>query len=77
MNPFTVRADPGWPVADAPFVFGKAFRADFKTAGAAPAKGLFFFAAVAGVAICTTTAAFSWWFVSHVVGIQVEERRIL
>ena len=59
MNPFAVRTDPGRAVADAPFVFGKAFRADFKTTGATPAKGLFLFATVTGVAVSAATTAIS------------------
>ncbi len=59
MHPFTVRTDPGGAVTDPPFVFLKTFRTDFKAADAAPAKGLFSLAAMAGIAVSAPSAAFS------------------
>ncbi|MBM9535792.1 hypothetical protein [Desulfobulbus alkaliphilus] len=47
VNPLAVRADPGWAVADTPFVLGKALGADLETAAAIPAESFALFAAVA------------------------------
>jgi hypothetical protein len=47
VDSFAIRAYPGRTVADAPPVLGKAFRADLKAAGAVPAEGLLFLAAMA------------------------------
>ncbi len=44
---FTVRADPGRPVADPPLVFLKTFLADLKAAGTAPTEFLLFSATMA------------------------------
>jgi hypothetical protein len=57
MNTLAVRANPGWPVADSPFVFCKAVRADGKTACAAPTEGEIFFTAMAGVVLFAPAAA--------------------
>jgi hypothetical protein len=46
VNSLAIRTDPGWSVADTPFVLGKALRADLKTAAAIPAESFDFFAAV-------------------------------
>ncbi len=48
-NPFAVRADPGRPVADPPFIFLKALHADLESARTVPAEGFFLFAAMAAV----------------------------
>ncbi len=47
VDSFTVRTNPGRAIGDAPFILGKTFRADFKTATATPAEWFFLFAAVA------------------------------
>ncbi|CAG37008.1 unknown protein [Desulfotalea psychrophila LSv54] len=45
-NSFTVRADPCRAIAHTPLVFLKAFRANLKATGTAPAKWFLFFTAV-------------------------------
>ena len=62
MHPFAVGTDPGRAVADTPFIFFKTFRADFKAAGAAPAKGLFLLAAMAPVAVLSASPSFTRFF---------------
>ncbi len=59
MNALAIRTDPSRAVADAPFIFRKAVRADFKATGATPAKRHFFFATMAGVAVFAPATAFS------------------
>ena len=62
MYPFTVRADPGRAVTDAPLVLFKTFRADLKATGTTPAKGLFSLAAMACVAVFSTQPSFATFF---------------
>ena len=45
-DPPTVRADPCWPVCNAPCIFLETIITYLKTAGAVPAKRQFFFACV-------------------------------
>ncbi len=68
MDAFTVRADPGGAVADAPFVFSKTVRADCKTATAAPAEGKFFFAAMTGIIIFSSATTCFLRVICHCSG---------
>jgi hypothetical protein len=46
-DPFTIRADPGRPIADPPLILFETVVTDLKTAGTAPAELLFLSAAMA------------------------------
>jgi len=65
MDAFTVRADPGGTVADAPFILIKTIRADGKTATAAPAERKFFFAAMTGVIFFSPATTCSLCVIEH------------
>ncbi len=71
MYTLAVRADPGGTVGNAPFVFSKTFRTDFKTAGTSPAEGLTLFTAVAGVPFFPTPAASFFCGLRHAVYLSV------
>jgi hypothetical protein len=47
-----IRTDPGWTIADSPFVFFKTFRADLEAARTVPAKWQFSTAAMAFKILC-------------------------
>ncbi len=65
MDTIAVRAYPGRSVTDTPLIFSKTLRADLKTANAAPAKGLFFFAAMTAIVFPSCTTFFCFVFPRH------------
>ena len=65
MDPFAVGADPGWAVADPPFIFLETVGANLKTTATVPAEGFFLFAAVAAKFFFFTTATLGFWFVGY------------
>jgi len=65
MDAFTVRADPGGAVADAPFILIKTVGADGKTATAAPAERKFFFAAMTGIILFSSATTCCFCVIDH------------
>jgi hypothetical protein len=65
MDAFTVRANPGGAVADAPFILIKTVGADCKTATAAPAERELFFAAMTGVIFFSPATTCSLCVIEH------------
>ena len=65
-DPAAIGADPGWAVAQAPFVFLEALFANLKAAGAVPAEGELLLATMADKAFLSP-AAFGIWdaFAGH------------
>jgi len=48
-NTFTIRTNPGWPIADTPLIFLETFLTDHETTGTTPAKLFFLPAAVTDI----------------------------
>jgi hypothetical protein len=68
MDAFTVWADPGGAVADAPFVLCKTVRADCETATTTPAEGKFFCAAMTGIIFFSSAAMCCLRVICHCSG---------